>query len=79
MSRRRVACAEHGKIVWNGEVICAQSAGGCGHVWKLQKDADVPPPELDKRCTCGRPLIGRKGTARAICRHCYEQRRAVPS
>ena len=68
-----------GRLRWRGEVICSRNAGGCGHVWKLEKDADVPPPELEKNCPCGALLVGPKGTARAICARCYESRKAVAS
>ena len=76
---RELDCGSHGKRPWHGEVICAQDAGGCGRVWKLQHDADVPPAQLAKSCVCLKPLSGPKGTARAICAECYLERKAQAS
>lgn len=76
---RILLCDTHGGLPYHGEVICAPSVGGCGAVWKLEKDADVPPPELGKHCVCGRSLVGPEGTARAICAKCYRERKAQAS
>ena len=66
-----LCCGTHGSVPWAGEVICLR----CNSVWNLGTDAHVPPPECGKNCTCGAPLSGENGAARAICAVCYSERR----
>lgn len=63
-------CKSHGECPWEGEVICLS----CHAVWKLEADAHVPPVECGTNCTCGEPLTGPNGCARAICAACYCER-----
>jgi hypothetical protein len=67
-------CDSHGKLPWTGQVICALDAGGCGAVWHLNI---ANPPTESGDCTCGKALVGPKGTARAICAQCYTERAKV--
>lgn len=66
-------CKDHGRSRWEGEVICV----ACDAVWKLERDEHVPPVECGHNCTCGHPLTGPTGTARAICSSCYAERRVI--
>jgi hypothetical protein len=63
---RTLECDAHGRSPWSGQVICT----GCGAVWRL----DVRDPPTAPNCTCGKPLGGPEGTARAICAQCYQSK-----
>lgn len=63
-NERTLTCSSHGKLSWSGQVLCV----GCDAVWHLNVDN---PPTEDGRCTCGAELVGKGGTARAICLRCY--------
>jgi hypothetical protein len=73
VTAKRLECATHGSVPWSSQVVCARDVGGCGAVWWLN-GGHHPPPELKKKCTCGKPLVGVGGTARAICANCYNDK-----
>jgi len=63
-SGRLINCAIHGRVPWQGQVVCS----ACHAVWHL----NVHNPPKHNECTCGKPLVGKQGTARAICASCYD-------
>lgn len=69
---RTLKCDTHGDTAWTGTVICT----ACGKVWNLTVPAECPPGKGEAPpCTCGKPLVGDRGTARAICTRCYRGKR----
>jgi hypothetical protein len=70
-----LACDQHGKSPWSGQVMCLD----CGAAWHLNVD-DPPTAPL---CTCGAQLGTRgpageriESRARAICARCYRLKKA---
>lgn len=79
---RYIFCAEHGNAEWQGHVVCAQDVGGCGRVFQTKDSA--APLYAPTKCPCGQQLMPAGSsrqdfTARAICAHCFEERKAGPS
>lgn len=50
-----IHCETHGTKAWEGDVVCAPDAGGCGRVWNLDDDRPElqPGAEHGTRCVCG--------------------------
>lgn len=82
---RTVFCAGHGRLPWEGNIVCAQDEGGCGRVYQTSSAVVLHYAPYD--CFCGEPLMPSRVegggartsyTARAICAECFRERTAAP-
>lgn len=62
---RLSSCSKHGATQWTGQVICTK----CDRILHLDVD------HHESKCVCGAELVGRKGSARAICAVCFDDRK----